>query len=80
MNIIDNLPPRKPEPPANATLQDLAWHADVDQLYAAITKIIDQCEHELGDTTRPDSLIEQNKLNLAKTILGILQYELRTTP
>lgn len=77
---IITLPEPKPTPPANATLQDLAWHADVDQLYAAITKIIDQVEHELQDGTQHYRPIKQNRLPLANTIRGILQHELRTTP
>lgn len=73
-------PPSKPTPKGPLSLHDLAYHSEADQLYSAITKIIDQCEHELQDGTQHYSLIKHGRRNLANTIRGILRHELRTTP
>lgn len=77
--ITKHLPPKQ-IPPAPHSLHDMAYHADVDQLYRVVAKIIDQVELELSDKEQQQDPYKQSRINLAKTILGILKYELRLEP
>ncbi|MDK8712705.1 hypothetical protein QP868_02175 [Brevibacterium sp. UMB1308A] len=52
----------------------MAYHSEADQLYSAITRIIDVVEHETAYGGN------HHRRLLAEDITGILEEELRLTP
>lgn len=66
--------PAKQIPAGPHSLHDMAYHADVDQLYSAITRIIDVVEHETAYGSN------HHRRLLAEDITGILEEELRLEP
>lgn len=67
-------PPPKQIPAGPHSLHDMAYHSEADQLYSAITRIIDVVEHETAYGS------SHHRRVLAEDITGILEEELRLEP